>query len=183
MPNYSIEGKILTPISPFKFQDLMTRGEFTKVPDHRALLAVLYYFGLRISEALKLTRESFWIIDNVLYIEVGVRLKHSRKTEALRVNIARPYVVDILKTLKTTPEGERVFNFSRVTGWRIARKAINRYPHFLRLNRITNLFMPSKDKPNGYSIAEVRNFTGLSLSSLNYYIGLVSLGQIGDELK
>lgn len=183
MPNYSISGKILTPISPIKFKSMMQSAEFVKVPQHKALIAVLYYFGIRISEALKLTRESFWIVDDVLYLEVGERLKHSRKTEALRVNIHRPYILDILETIKQTPEGERLFCFNRVTGWRIVRKALKRYPHFFRLNRITNMFTPSRDKPNGYSIGEVRNFTGLSLQSLEYYIGLVSLTQIGEELK
>ena len=182
MPNYSIEGKILTPISPFKFHDLMESGEFVRVPEHKALLAVLYYFGIRISEALALTKQSFTIEENSLYVNVD-RLKHSRNTEALSVRLDRPYVKEILKTLKPLNPDDKVFCFSRVTGWRVVRKAIKRYPHYLRLNRITNLFMPTREKPDGYSIGEVRNFTGLTLSSLDYYVGLVQLKEIGDELK
>lgn len=182
MPNYSREGKILTPISPFKFKDLMERGEFVKVPEHKALLAVLYYFGIRISEALNLIRNSFNLEDQNLYVNI-TRLKHSRNTEALSVRLDRPYVNEIIRTLKPLTPEQKVFPFSRVTGWRVVRKAIKRYPHFLRLNRITNLFTPTREKPEGYSIGEVRNFTGLTLNSLDYYVGLVALKNIGDGLK
>lgn len=160
----------------------MTRGEFNKVPMHKALLAVLYYFGIRISEAISLTTHNITVEDLSIYVRVH-RLKHSRNTEALSVLRDRPYVSTILETLRQTPEGQRLFPFSRVTGWRVVRKAINRYPHFLRLNRITNLFSPTPERPQGRSISEVRNFTGLTLNSLDYYVGLVTLKEMGKDLK
>lgn len=181
MPNYTLEGKILTPISPFKFKDLMSRGEFTK-EEHKALLAVLYYFGIRISEALSLTKSSFTIEQDTLYVKVE-RLKHSRKTQELSVLLDRPYVNYIVDLVNSIQYDDKLFPFSRVTGWRIVRKAIDRYPHFLRLNRITNLFKPTPERPQGYSIGEVRNFTGLTLNSLDYYVGLVKLKEIGEDLK
>lgn len=182
MPNYTIEGKRLTPISKFKFNDMMQRGKFITVPQHKALLAILYYFGFRISEALSLKTNNFTLEDNLLYVTVQ-RLKHSRNTEALSVPIDRPYVNEILETLEATPNNKRLFPYSRVTGWRIVRRALNVYPHFLRLNRITHLFMPSPAKPSGYSITEVRSFTGLTVNSLNAYVGRVSVKEIGTDLE
>lgn len=183
MPNYSIEGKILTTISAYKFRDLMERGKFVKVPQHKALLAILYYFGIRISEALKLTKQSFTIEESSMFLDVGERLKHSKKTQELSVRLDRPYVKEILESLELIKrKSDRIFPYSRVTGWRIVRRAIKRYPHFLRLNRITHLFSPSHERPEGYSIGEVKNFTGLTLQSLEYYIGLAKLKRIGDEL-
>jgi len=182
MPNYSIEGKILTPISPFKFQDLMERGKFVKVPHHKALLSILYYFGVRISEALQLRTTDINVESHSIYVNFK-RLKNSRNTEELSVLIDRPYVNSIIETLELTPLGEKLFCFGRVTGWRIVRKAIKRYPHFLRLNRITNLFSPTPERPQGRSITEVRNFTGLTLNSLDFYVGLVTLKEMGKDLK
>jgi len=51
-----------------------------------------------------------------------------------------------------------------------------KYPHYFRLSRITNFFL------EGWNIAQVRTWTGLSLKALNYYVGLVDITKMGETL-
>jgi len=50
------------------------------------------------------------------------------------------------------------------------------YPHHLRLSRITNFFS------RGFPIAQVRSWSGLTLSSLEFYVGTVDIEKMGREL-
>ena len=50
------------------------------------------------------------------------------------------------------------------------------YPHFFRLSRITNFF------DEGWTIAQVHSWTGLSLKALDYYVGLVDVKRMGESL-
>jgi hypothetical protein len=44
------------------------------------------------------------------------------------------------------------------------------------LSRITKFFV------DGYTIAQVRSWTGLSLAALEYYVGIVDTQKMGDSL-
>jgi len=70
---------------------------------------------------------------------------------------------------------ERVFPYCDKTGYNIGRRAF-KYPQLFRLSRITNFFL------EGWTIAQVRSWTGLSLASLEYYVGIVDTQKMGDSL-
>jgi hypothetical protein len=51
-----------------------------------------------------------------------------------------------------------------------------KYPHYEGLNRVTTFFKEKR------SIAEVQNWTGLSLQALDYYLGLVSIEEMARSM-
>jgi len=176
LPNYTRNGKIETPISDKNFFRILTENKLSLGTERIAFLAILFYLGIRVSEALKLRPESFKIEGEKLFIDVGVRLKHSKRTPPLSVRLNRPFVDDIVKTVSKTKPTRRVWKFSRVTAWKIVRDTFDRYPHYFRLNRITNLFEKK------YSVSKLKSWTGLTLSSLNYYVGVVSVSELGENI-
>ena len=176
MPNYTRRGKIEQPIEPDEWVSLMDRGRFVK-PRHKAFCATLYYFSVRTSEALKALGEQFTIGDVELFWDVGKRLKHSRRTPTLGIDRAAPYVDTIAEAVKDTEPRARVFPFTRITAWRITNRVFKTYPHFFRLSRITQMFQ------EGWTIPEVRSWTGLSLNALNYYVGLATIRKKGRTIR
>jgi hypothetical protein len=74
-----------------------------------------------------------------------------------------------------TKKGQRVFPYGSSTGYRIVRRAF-KYPHYFRLSLITKFFQ------QGYTITEVRSWTGLSLKALDYYVGLVAIDKMGKTI-
>ena len=82
----------------------------------------------------------------------------------------------IVETLKNRKPKELVWPYCRKTGYNIVKRVFY-YPHYHRLSRITQFFL------DGYSIAEVKSWTGLSLKALDYYVGLVSIHRMGESLK
>jgi integrase len=173
-PNYKREGKIQNPLTDQDFQDGMEHGKFVE-PQHRAYCILLYYSAVRKCEALKATREQFQLTKAAVMFDVGQRLKHSKTTPALRIPLKAPYVSELKTTVESTHPTHRVFPYSPKTGYNIVRRAF-KYPHLFRLSRITNFFL------DGWTIAQVRSWTGLSLYSLNYYVGIVDIARMGDSL-
>lgn len=176
MPNYSRRGKIEQPIHAKVWADLMRRGHFSK-SRHRAFCATLYYFSVRSGEALKARARQFKIDEKELFFDVGKRLKNSRRTPTLSILRDLPYVKDIEEAVNDTPEDQRIFPYSRKTGYNITDRVFKIYPHFFRLSRITQMFQ------DGWTIPEVRAWTGLSLSSLNYYVGLARIREKGRTIR
>jgi hypothetical protein len=174
---YRLEGhKILEPMTDEQFELGMTEGLFLK-PIHKPYCVLLYYSAVRKTEGCgkQLLRESFNITDTNIYFDVGTRLKHSTKTEALPLPLSAPFM-ELLKTqIEKTKPGQPVFDFCPKTAYNIVRRAF-RYPHLFRLSRITNFLL------EGYTIAEIHSWTGLSVSALNYYVGLVSTQRMGASL-
>ncbi len=173
-PNYKREGKIQNPLTDQDFQDGMEHGKFVE-PEHRAYCILLYYSAVRKCEALRSRREQFQITRATLMFDVGQRLKHGKTTPALRIPLKAPYVSELKATVEATATGQRVFPYSPKTGYNIVRRAF-KYPHLFRLSRITNFFM------GGWTIAQVRSWTGLSLRALDYYVGLVDIARMGESL-
>ena len=176
MPNYTKNGKILVTVDDTKFFDSVKKNEKNLGKDYTAFVVLLYYFGIRVSEGLKLKREAFTISKGKLYVDIGERLKHSKRTAPVSVMLDRPYVSWIIDCAKNTERKQRVWKFSRVTAWRIVSKHFRCYPHFYRLNRITTFF----DK--NFPISKVKNWTGLTLSSLNYYCGISDTEEMGESI-
>jgi hypothetical protein len=81
----------------------------------------------------------------------------------------------LVSQIKDTSEGARVFRFSDKTAYNAVRRVYH-YPHFFRLSRITSFFA------EGWSIAQVKNWTGLSLAALEYYVGLVDIDKMAASL-
>lgn len=174
MPNY--KEKILNPLTDQQFLDGMKTGNFIEPTKHRGLVSCLHYSAVRISEALKTQRNQFKLTPTTLYYDVGERLKHSHKTPSLPLPLDAPYVDCIVDSLLGLKSNERVWPYCRKTGYNIVNRVFE-YPHYHRLSRITWFFQ------QGFTIAEVRSWTGLSLKALDYYVGLVEIDRMGKALK
>jgi integrase len=153
----------------------MDKGYFVKEPQHPGLVALLHYSAVRISEGLRTEKEQFRLTKDVLYYDVGERLKGSFKTDPLPIPLEAPYVDRIVESIEKTKPGKRVFPYCRKTGYNVVHRVF-KYPHYHRLTRITWFFQ------HGYNIVQVRSWTGLSLSALEYYVGLLALSDMGKSL-
>lgn len=180
MPNYSKSGKILVPLTEEQFIQGMDEGRFCK-DKHRGFAALLYYTGIRVSEALRSNKEQYSLQNRRIYFDVLKRLKHGLVTPPLAIPISKPFAESIWEAVEETKPKQRVFPYSRMTGYNIITR-LWRYPHHLRLTRITDLFRPHPEigRPEGFSIAEVKTYTGLTLPALDFYIGLVSIEKMGE---
>jgi len=173
------EVKYTNVLTDKQFIEGMTEGYFVKSPEHEALITFLHYSAVRISEAVGpkgVKRSQFRIVDDMLFVDIGKRLKHSKETPPLEIPLTAPYVNSIVETLKNRKPKELVWPYVRKTGYNIVKRVFY-YPHYHRLSRITKFFL------DGYSIAEVKSWTGLSLKALDYYVGLVSIHRMGESLK
>lgn len=173
MPNYTIQGKIQQPLTEADFKEGMEEGYFVR-PRHRAYCILLYYSAVRKMEGLNANREQFHFDNKNIYFNV-VRLKHSKETPELPIPRGAPYVEELKEALEQTKKAQRLFPYSQKTGYNIVRRAF-KYPHLFRLSRITNFFL------DGWTIAQVRSWTGLSLKALDYYVGLVDIKRMGESL-
>lgn len=203
MPWYRKHGKILKIITDQEFTDGLTNGHAQEI--HKAYLVILYYSAVRKTEALRAIKEQFKTANGFLYFDVGPRLKKIRRskkgkkltqatidahfkkrmasitTEPLPLPLDAPFMDILVKQIEATEEGKRVFPFSPKTAYNIVDRAFVGYPHLFRLSRITWFFLPHPERgfPRGYSIPQVRNWTGLSLAALDYYIGRADISDMG----
>lgn len=173
-PNYKV--KITKPLSDEDFIEGMRAGKFVKRPHHPGLVAFLHYSAVRISEALKMTREQFRITPSILFPDIGLRLKGSKTTPPLEIPLKAPFVESIIDSVRATTKKQRVWPYCRKTGYNIVHRVFF-YPHYHRLSRITDFFL------RGFTIPQVQSWTGLTLTSLNYYIGLVDVSRMGASLS
>lgn len=174
MPWYRKEGKILEPLTHTDFLEGMKAGHFTH-ESHKGYVALLYYSGVRRAEALRSKPGQFSLGKEFLYFDVGPRLKRGRHTPPLPINLEADYVGHIKNCVLQTRHKRRVWPFCPKTAYNAVARVF-KYPHHLRLSRITNFFL------EGYDIARVRNWTGLTMKSLDFYIGLADLRRMGKSL-
>jgi len=174
LPWYRKHGKIETPLTDEEFLEGMKKGKFVK-PEHKGFVALLHYTAVRKEEALRAKREQFRLEPDQVIFDVGKRLKHGIHTPSLNIPLSAPYVDEIWKAVEKTKLGTRVFPYSSKTGYNIVSRVF-KYPHYHRLSRITNFFL------DGYTIPEVHSWTGLTLSALDYYVGLVTVREMGESL-
>lgn len=173
MPNY--KEKLTYPLSDEDFVKGMKKGKFCKTPEHLAFNAFLFYTASRLSEALNMKAKQFRISSGVLYVDIGERLKHSKITPPLEIPLEAVYVDSIVDSYSRVKKDKRVWPYCRQTGYNIVKRVFY-YPHYFRLSRITRFFA------EGFTIAEVTSWTGLSLKALDYYVGLVSISKMGRAL-
>lgn len=171
---YRKHGKILEPLTDEEFSEGMQNGYFVS-PKHRGFVVLLYYSAVRKHEVLRATKEQFKLARSQIIFGVGKRLKHGIETPPLNIPLKAPFAKEIWDAVETTKPNKRVFPYSDKTGYNIVSRVF-KYPHFFRLSRITNFF------DEGWSIVQVRSWTGLSLKALNYYVGLVDVKRMGESL-
>jgi hypothetical protein len=141
IPNY--HEKITSPLTDQDFQEGMENGYFVEEPQHPGLVALLHYSAVRITEGLNTKRRQFRLTPDILFYDVGERLKHSHRTEALPLPLNAPYVSCIVDSLKDLKPEDRVWPYCRKTGYNIVHRVF-KYPHYHRLSRITWFFMPDR---------------------------------------
>jgi len=176
MPHYRKHGKILRPITPERFVEVMETGHFTQ-NDHRGFVTLLYYSAVRKMEALGTKRKQITLDQTSLIYEVGERLKHSARTDPLFIPRDSPFVYEIEDCWEKTREGERIWQFSPKTAYNIMDRAFDGYPHYFRLSRITNFLL------QGWTIPDIHSWTGLSVVAINSYLGQVSVQKMGASLR
>jgi integrase len=173
---YRREGhKILESFTPEVFIENMEHGKFVRA-SHKPYAVLIYYSGVREMEAKRVTPENFTVTRTAIFFDVGKRLKHSETTPPLKLPLKAPYMNLLKERILATAKDERLFTFSAKTAYNIMYRAGFHYPHLCRLSRITNLF------EQGWTVTQVRSWTGLSLSALNYYLGTVDTARMGDKL-
>lgn len=183
---YSREGKLEYPITEQQFIEGMKQGHFVNMK-HQAYCILLYYIGIRRLEGTMLKGKDFSLIpeDKPTTMLVTVtRLKHSKHTPPVPIPLDAPYVDVLRKVIEVTKPNKEVFPFCDRTAYNAVRRVF-KYPHWFRLSRITWFFMPHPevDRPSGFTIAEVRSWTGLSLKALDYYVGLVAIQKMGEAMN
>lgn len=162
MPNY--KRKRMKPATPKEFER-MTSKYFTS--RDTAFITVLYYWGIRVSEAINLKHTDLYCDEDFVYLKVK-RLKKSKQTDDIPIFINSPGMSYLLiEHAKAEQENRLIFPFSRWTGWRIC-KQVGVYPHFFRLSRFTQI----ADK---YGLVYLMNFGGITADTANAYVGKVEL--------
>jgi hypothetical protein len=61
--------------------------------------------------------------------------------------------------------------------YNIVTRAFPFYPHYFRLNKITNFLLEN------YDLAELHSWTGLTLKPLNAYVGFVDIDKMSRSLS
>lgn len=178
MPRYSKYGKIARPITEEEFKEGIEAGHFCQL-SHKAYCVLLWYSAVRKTEGLRALREQFIITKKAVYFEVGPRLKKQKawikKTEPLKLLLRAPFM-DILKAqIEKTKPGKKVFPFSSRTAYNAVARVF-KYPHLFRLTRITWFYK------KGYTTAQIRSWTALSLRALEFYLGLVEIDKMAEAL-
>lgn len=166
------QGKDLRPITPGQFEAALAHP-YNAAPEYQAFIVLLYYSGVRVSELLRAVKESFSLQGETLFWEVGKRLKHGKQTPPLPLSRNLPHLELLIGQVERTRKGKRVFYFDRTTAWRHCSKSGLGYNHHARLTAIT-FFLKA-----GYSVAEVVNWFGISVQTVNAYIGEVTLEKMG----
>lgn len=148
MPRYSFTRKDV--LSRAEVEDMIERAQWAWL---RALIALLYIFGCRITEATRLCRKDLWLEEGRLVARIPV-LKAKKqmgafreRTHLLRVSLNTPFV-DVLLSYLNTIEDPESFIWSIGGTWGAARtkawqeiKRLNPKcsPHVFRHTRLTKL--------------------------------------------
>lgn len=176
MGRYSIHQKITTPMTDEEWLEAMRNGRFVR-DTHAGFVALLYYTAVRRKEALRTMKEQITIRHGKLIYSVGKRQKGGIETPSLSIPLDKPYMDEIVYCWEKAEPSTRIWKFSEKTAYNIVTRVISAYPHFLRLSRITNFFL------DGWTIPEVKSWTGLTVQALDYYVGLVDVEKMGESLR
>lgn len=173
-PHYSKHGKIVELLNQ---EDFVIKAKKILKIKMRACAILLFYTGVRVEELIRAVKEQFYIKDGVLNFDVGPREKTRRLTAPLQIPITAPLMNDVLHVIKYTRKGQRVFHITRATVWNMMGRYFDAYPHYFRLNRITQFLVA------GFSLPEVISWSGhKNIFGLEAYIGQASIKKMGESL-
>ena len=137
--------------------------------DRQAYLSVLFFAGVRESEALALTSDDITCTEDTIYIQF-FRLKGSKQTDP--TPIPKTYALSWLCS-----QSGRLFPFCRKTGYNIVNRVFpSMYPHFFRMNRITKISEKHGD-------AFVYSYVGICAQSIDHYRGKVDIKRVAVALR
>jgi hypothetical protein len=92
----------------------------------KSFLALLYWAGVRKSEAYERVKEDFKITETDLVVDFHQRKKHGLAVPPLEIPLDLPFVDLIVERVRKTKAGRRVWNISGVTAWRIIKRALEK---------------------------------------------------------
>jgi integrase len=174
IPHYGKRGKRSKLLG---LEEYISIAETIPDQDRQAFTALLYYTGVRVGELLRAFKEQFKVDDGLLVFDVGPREKTKRLTSPLVIPLSAPLMQGVLFTIQHTRKGKRVFDFDRSTAWRLMNQYFQAYPHFFRLNRITQFAIA------GFSLPEIISWSGhKNVSGLDPYIGQANVKKMGQSL-
>jgi len=146
MPRYKFKRREITTVA--EVRDMIERARWDWL---RALIAFLYLFGCRISEALNLRRKDVWVEGSYLVAKIGVlkRRKEARGPyenvpHLIHVSLNAPFVKDVIIPYieKIEDYERRLWPYTRQLVW-MRLKELNPFvsPHVFRHDRLMKLAM------------------------------------------
>jgi hypothetical protein len=189
MPKYK-DGKQENPLS---FQEFRSRVEKANLSiEKEGFMWLLYYAGARKSEVYERTAGDCQVTESHFIIDFGQRKKHGAEVDPLRFPRSWPGIEQLIKlyerALERKPSRKRIFyqenkttlskvvrdhwlfpNIQSSTALRLVKQVLGSsyYPHFLRLNRLTEI----GSNPEA-SIVRLKSYSGIrSIKALESYLG------------
>jgi len=190
MPNYKL-GKV---VEAMEFSEFLQHVAKANLPlEQEAYIWLLYYCGVRKSEGFERVFSDIQITPEFFIIDFHQRKKNGSTVPPLELPRKWPGVEELIQVTKIAaarkPLTKMLFyyekqerksrieknqwlfpNIQSTVAWRIVKRTLGPryYPHFLRLNRITELC----GDPN-FSLSRLKSFTGIkSLDALQSYLGV-----------
>lgn len=159
MPNYT-KAKPEKPISQEEIKRLIDSTDNHEI---RSLIIYLWIYGVRVSEALSVTVEDFWVQDNMLYVKSHTLKNPNIDYRVLPAPLDTPFI-NILRGYLSLVKTGKVWPRSRQYAWQKLHDIDPEYcPHRFRHNRLQRLADgPDKDDEKGASAFEIRDFAGHS---------------------
>lgn len=156
--------KITSPMEYSEFKEGIRDLPIMK----QAFLTILFFAGVRVSEALALNSKDIRCVQDFVYIDF-FRLKGSKQTDPIPLP-----KIDALSWL-CSQEG-KLFPFCRMTAFRLVKSVFpDLYPHYFRANRFTKI---SEEHGDAY----VYSFTGICANSIDHYRQKVDIKKVGLSL-
>jgi hypothetical protein len=97
------------------------------------------------------------------------------KTSPLTLPINAPHMILLQNAIENTPRGKPLFPYHPNTAYNIIHR-VWKYPHLMRLSRISWFLA------RGWNTMQIKSWTGLSLSAIDYYVGLVETAKMGKSM-
>ena len=135
----------------------------TLSPRERTFCLMLYFTGARISEALELSPER---IDTAVGVVVLRTLKRRRKRLFRSIPLPRPYLQELKRMALAAPHQDRLWPFSRKTGYRIVRNAMHAV-------KISGVHACPKGLRHGFGMACAEK--GIPLPTISKWMGHSSI--------
>ena len=164
-------GKPNEEIELEDLQEKLAKSKLSKLK--KAYIVLLYWFGYRRSEPLKLLKEDIEEKQNVLFISVHwnrdipfSRAKRGQAGYSMKLPLSYFGAEWVKEVWHKTRKGRNVFGFSDDTGYRAVKTIFpHKTPHWLRHNRVTKVrrqigSVKGKDGKI-VSLDDAKSFTGI----------------------